>query len=59
MIKKIELVGTADGKPSQIVKIVDCGDYSASKIQDSVEKEKGNNIIFMFFWSLRVQLLVC
>ncbi|KAF3436238.1 hypothetical protein FNV43_RR23330 [Rhamnella rubrinervis] len=41
VIQKIELVGTADGKPSRIVKVIDCGDYSASKIHDSVEKEKG------------------
>ncbi|XP_024018859.1 peptidyl-prolyl cis-trans isomerase CYP63 isoform X2 [Morus notabilis] len=41
IIEKIEQEGTADGKPSGIVKIVDCGETSASKIQTAVEKETG------------------
>lgn len=59
MIDKIELVGTADGKPSQIVKIIDCGDYSASKIHDSVEKEKGNEMGIHVLMEPLVQLLLC
>ncbi|XWS76338.1 hypothetical protein CRYUN_Cryun01aG0167400 [Craigia yunnanensis] len=41
VLKKIELVGTVDGKPTQPVKISDCGETSESKIQDAVEKAKG------------------
>lgn len=40
IVKKIEQVGTGDGKPAQPVKIIDCGEFSESKIQDG--KEKGN-----------------
>lgn len=40
-IKKIELLGTADGKPSRLVKIVDCGETSEQKIQDAAGAEKG------------------
>ncbi|KAH7517277.1 hypothetical protein FEM48_Zijuj09G0046400 [Ziziphus jujuba var. spinosa] len=40
-VQKIEMVGTADGKPSGTVKIVDCGDNAESKIHHSVEKDKG------------------
>lgn len=42
IVEKIEQEGTADGKPSGMVKIVDCGETSTSKIQNAVEKEKGN-----------------
>ncbi|GMP90834.1 hypothetical protein CsSME_00041794 [Camellia sinensis var. sinensis] len=41
VVKKIEQIGTADGKPSQVVKIVDCGEISESKIQDADGAEKG------------------
>ena len=40
IIEKIEQVGTADGKPSGFVKIVDCGETSASSVHDEVEKQK-------------------
>lgn len=40
-VKKIELLGTADGKPSRLVKIVDCGETSEQKIQDAAGTEKG------------------
>lgn len=45
VIKKIEQVGTSDGKPSGIVKIVDCGETSNSKVHDGVVAQKGNNEI--------------
>ncbi|XP_020226452.1 peptidyl-prolyl cis-trans isomerase CYP63 [Cajanus cajan] len=41
ILKKIEQVGTSDGKPTQPVKIIDCGEVSETKIQHTVEKEKG------------------
>ncbi|KAF5454965.1 hypothetical protein F2P56_024590 [Juglans regia] len=41
IVKKIELLGTAAGKPARPVKIVDCGKTSERKIQDAVGKEKG------------------
>lgn len=41
VLKKIELVGTGDGKPAQPVKISECGETSESKIQDALGKEKG------------------
>lgn len=41
IVKKIEQVGTADGKPTQVVKIVDCGEVSEKKNQEAVKKEKG------------------
>lgn len=41
ILKKIELVGTADGKPARLVKIIDSGEVSESKIQDG--KERGNS----------------
>ncbi|KAK9201599.1 hypothetical protein WN944_016805 [Citrus x changshan-huyou] len=40
IVKKIEQVGTGDGKPAQPVKIIDCGEFSESKIQDGKEKVK-------------------
>ncbi|KAL5561821.1 hypothetical protein UlMin_031568 [Ulmus minor] len=40
VIEKMEQVGTADGKPSGTVKIVDCGETSPSEIHNSVEKVK-------------------
>ncbi|CAK9154873.1 unnamed protein product, partial [Ilex paraguariensis] len=41
VVRKIEQLGTADGKPSAIVKIVDCGETSESKIHDAAVAEKG------------------
>lgn len=40
IVKKIEQVGTADGKPAQLVKIVNCGETS-SKSDNAVDAEKG------------------
>lgn len=40
-LKKIEQLGTADGKPARPIKIVDCGKKSENKIQNVVQKEKG------------------
>ncbi|KAL6564408.1 hypothetical protein OROMI_015858 [Orobanche minor] len=42
VVKKMEQLGTADGKPSGLVKIVDCGDMSMTNAENSVEvgKEK-------------------
>ncbi|KAJ8749446.1 hypothetical protein K2173_025641 [Erythroxylum novogranatense] len=41
VVKKIEQVGSGDGKPVQPVKIVDCGETSESKIQNPVGSDKG------------------
>lgn len=41
IIRKVEQVGTTDGKPSGIVKIVDCGETSDSKVRDAVGAQKG------------------
>lgn len=41
-LKKIEQVGTGDGKPAQLVKIVDCGETSENKIIGAVGTVKGN-----------------
>ncbi|MED6106778.1 hypothetical protein PIB30_007808 [Stylosanthes scabra] len=41
ILKKIELVGSSDGKPVQPVKIIDCGEVSETEIQHAIEKEKG------------------
>ncbi|XP_024981332.1 peptidyl-prolyl cis-trans isomerase CYP63 isoform X2 [Cynara cardunculus var. scolymus] len=40
-IKKIEQLGTSDGKPSGLVKITDCGEVSEDKKNNAVESEKG------------------
>ncbi|XP_038898026.1 peptidyl-prolyl cis-trans isomerase CYP63 isoform X2 [Benincasa hispida] len=40
VLKKIEQIGTADGKPGQPVKIVDCGEPSDIKDEAVVKKEK-------------------
>ncbi|OMP04948.1 hypothetical protein COLO4_09177 [Corchorus olitorius] len=40
-LKKIELVGTGDGKPAKPVKISDCGEISENKVSDAVGKAKG------------------
>ncbi|CAI9774366.1 unnamed protein product [Fraxinus pennsylvanica] len=41
VVKKIEHVGTADGKPLGLVKIVDSGETPVSKMHDSVGAGKG------------------
>ncbi|KAF7818368.1 peptidyl-prolyl cis-trans isomerase CYP63 isoform X1 [Senna tora] len=41
LLKKIEQVGTPDGKPVRPVKIIDCGETSEAKTQATIEKEKG------------------
>ncbi|CAH8310235.1 unnamed protein product [Eruca vesicaria subsp. sativa] len=41
VVKKMELVGTTDGKPTSNVKIIDCGEMSQLKAQDAAEKDKG------------------
>eukprot|EP00257_Ricinus_communis_P017421 XP_015575854.1 peptidyl-prolyl cis-trans isomerase CYP63 isoform X2 [Ricinus communis] len=41
VVKRIEQLGTADGKPVHPVKIVDCGETSENKIQDTVGKDAG------------------
>lgn len=45
VVKKIEQIGTADGKPGHPVKIVDCGEPSEIKDEAVVEKEKGSELI--------------
>ncbi|KAG4135269.1 hypothetical protein ERO13_D08G205800v2 [Gossypium hirsutum] len=44
VLKKIELVGTGDGKPAQPIKISDCGETSESKIQDALGKAKDSDV---------------
>ncbi|KAK2648445.1 hypothetical protein Ddye_015934 [Dipteronia dyeriana] len=47
IVKKIEQVGTMDGKAAQPVKVVDSGEVSESKIQDGKEigtKKKSKNV---------------
>ncbi|KAK3036895.1 hypothetical protein RJ639_031513 [Escallonia herrerae] len=41
VVKKIELVGTDDGKPSGLVKIVNCGETTEGKTKDAVGADKG------------------
>ncbi|XP_011026088.1 PREDICTED: peptidyl-prolyl cis-trans isomerase CYP63-like [Populus euphratica] len=43
MVKKIEQEGSAGGQPARPVKIVDCGETSESKIEDSIGKDSGKN----------------
>lgn len=43
VVKKMELVGTSDGKPIRPVKIIDCGEMSVGTAQDAAEKEKGKS----------------
>ncbi|KAG7530080.1 Cyclophilin-like domain superfamily [Arabidopsis thaliana x Arabidopsis arenosa] len=42
VIKKMELVGTSDGKPTSPVKIIDCGETSQIRAHDA-EREKGKS----------------
>ncbi|KAL3849909.1 hypothetical protein ACJIZ3_011791 [Penstemon smallii] len=41
VVKKMEVVGTTDGKPSGLVKIIDCGETSETKMPNSAGGEKG------------------
>ncbi|KAL1547187.1 peptidylprolyl isomerase [Salvia divinorum] len=48
VVKKMEQLGTADGRPDGIVKIIDCGEMSDAKTQnlvvaDKVKKKKTGN----------------
>lgn len=43
IIKKIEQLGTSDGKPSGLVRIADCGEISEDKKKYALESEKGIN----------------
>ncbi|XP_023638130.1 peptidyl-prolyl cis-trans isomerase CYP63 isoform X2 [Capsella rubella] len=43
VIKKMELVGTSDGKPTSPVKIIDSGDTSQIRAHDVSEREKGKS----------------
>ena len=47
VVKKIEQVGTADGKPIHPVKIVECGEASENKIQAAVGKDAGNPGVYL------------
>lgn len=49
IVKKIEQVGTSDGKPSEVVKIIDCGETSESKTEYSIDAEKGKGIVLRFW----------
>lgn len=51
ILKKIEQVGTSDGKPSQLVKIIGCGETSESISDYSVDVEKGNGVVVRY-WEL-------
>lgn len=42
-VRKIEQLGTDTGKPSGLVKIVDCGEMSERKSNDTTKAEKGKN----------------
>lgn len=41
VVKKMEQVGTSDGRPSEQVKIVECGEVFAGKNETPVRPEKG------------------
>ena len=45
VVKKIEQIGTGDGKPGQPVKIVDCGEPAEIKGQAVARKEKGSELM--------------
>lgn len=49
VVKKIEQVGTGDGKPVRSVKIVDCGETSENKVQDASSKDTGNIVVILAF----------
>lgn len=55
VVKKIEQIGTADGKPGQPVKIVDCGEPSEIKDEAVVEKEKGSELIKVIIGSTKAR----
>lgn len=41
VVKRLEQLGTSDGKPTGLAKIVNCGETSETKTNDAVRKEKG------------------
>lgn len=41
IVKKMEHVGTSDGKPTKQVKVADCGEVPAGKNESAVKPEKG------------------
>ena len=41
-MKKLEHVGTSDGRPIKQVKVVDCGEVTAGKNESAVRPEKGD-----------------
>lgn len=41
IVRKMEQLGTADGKPNGPVKVVDCGETSKIKTDNSVPAERG------------------
>lgn len=41
VVKRLEQLGTRDGKPTGLAKIVNCGETSENKTNDAVRKEKG------------------
>lgn len=45
VVKKMEELGTADGRSSGLVKIVDCGEMPNAKMQDSVVADKGTELV--------------
>ncbi|XP_055813210.1 peptidyl-prolyl cis-trans isomerase CYP63 [Solanum dulcamara] len=42
-VRRVEQLGTDNGKPSGLVKIVDCGEMSEKKSNDTTKAEKGKN----------------
>ncbi|GKC29732.1 peptidyl-prolyl cis-trans isomerase CYP63 isoform X1 [Tanacetum coccineum] len=46
IIKKIEQLGTSDGKPSGLVRITDCGEISEDKKKNTLESKKGRRLMY-------------
>ena len=55
VIRRVERVGTADGKPSGVVKIVDSGETSQSSTHDAFGTQTGNSKI----WRQIILVIVC
>lgn len=45
VVKKMEELGTADGRPSGLVKITDCGEMPGAKIHESAVVDKGTELV--------------
>lgn len=45
VVKKMEQLGTADGRPDGIVKIIDCGEMSDAKTQNLIVADKGIELV--------------